>query len=385
MPQMMPRREGRRPLALRLPVVTIVSAMSDGRIPVTLFTGFLGSGKTTLLNRLIGTPAFERAAVVINEFGEISIDHLLVASPSEQLVVLDNGCVCCSARGDLAGALRRLAREHGREGVPRFDRVLVETTGLADPVPLMETLCEDAEMAQRFRPHGVVTTVDAVNGLEQLHEFLEPMKQAAVADRLLITKCDIAPPVQVERVDARLRALNPGATIVRVVTRDVEAAAALGSAWRPEDEGAFEWVARAQRVERDHGSPEAEHLAASGNVQSFALWHDAPVTRAGLVLWLDKLAGLEGARLLRMKGVLNVEGMPVAVHAVQRVVHEPVFLPRWPDAERRSRLVFITRGLSREAIEPTLEALGLELGSRHSPMIDPAAYARFVAASGRFV
>jgi G3E family GTPase len=358
--------------------------MNDTRLPVTLFTGFLGSGKTTLLNRLIGTPAFERSAVVINEFGEIAIDHLLVASPSEQLVVLDNGCICCSARGDLAGALRTLAKDRNADGVPTFDRVLVETTGLADPVPLMETLCEDAHMVAQYRPHGVVTTVDGVNALEQLSEFAEPVKQVATADRVLITKTDIATPPKLDALEARVRGLNPGAAIVRVVTATIDASAALGDVWRPEQEGAFDWVGRAERVERMHGQSASGHLGSAGNVQTFALWHDAPVTRAGLVLWLDKLAGLRGAQLLRVKGVLNVEGEPVAVHAVQRIVHEPVFLPRWPDKERRSRLVFITRGLPREVIEPTLEALGFTLGARRGGLVDPATYARFVAASGRF-
>jgi G3E family GTPase len=357
--------------------------MNEARIPVTLFTGFLGSGKTTLLNRLIGTPAFARAAVVINEFGEMPIDHLLVASPLEHLVVLDNGCICCSARGDLAGALRTLARGH-EEGVPAFDRVLVETTGLADPVPLMETLCEDAHMAESYRPHGVVTMVDGVNAAGQLQDYAEPVKQVAIADRLLVSKTDLAAPETLDRLEARLRSLNPGAPVLRVVTNETDAATALGPAWQPEAEGAFDWLARADRVARAAGSNRSEHLAQSDALHTFTLWHDAPVTRAGLVLWLDKLAGLKGAQLLRMKGVLNVEGEPVAVHAVQRIVHEPVFLPRWPDPERRSRLVFITRGLARDAVERTLDALGFTLGDARGRFIDPDAYARFVAASGRF-
>jgi G3E family GTPase len=357
--------------------------MSEARIPVTLFTGFLGSGKTTLLNRLIGTPAFARAAVVINEFGEMAIDHLLVDSPLEHLVVLDNGCICCSARGDLAGALRTLAHEY-EEDAPAFDRVLVETTGLADPVPLMETLCEDAHMAERYRPHGVITMVDGVNAAGQLEEYAEPVKQVAIADRLLVSKPDLAEPATLDRLETRLRVLNPGAPIVRLVTTEVDATTALGSVWQPEAEGAFDWLARADRVARAAGSDRSEHLAQSDALRTFTLWHDAPVTRAGLVLWLDKLAGLKGAQLLRMKGVLNVEGEPVAVHAVQRIVHEPVFLPRWPDAERRSRLVFITRGLARDAVERTLDVLGFTLGDARGRFLDPDAYARFVTASGRF-
>jgi G3E family GTPase len=358
--------------------------MDDARLPVTLFTGFLGSGKTTLLNRLIGTPAFARSAVIINELGEIAVDHLLIDSQNEQLMVLDNGCICCSARGDLAGALRKLAREHHGQGVPAFDRVLVETTGVADPVPLMETLCEDQHMVNEFRAHGVVTMVDGINALEQLDTFAEPAKQVAIADRLLITKTDIADTARVDDVEATLRALNPGAAIVRVITAQADAREALGTTWQPEREDAFDWFARAERIKRALHALPGPHLANAGEVDTFAVWLDQPVTRAGLVLWLDKMAGLKGTKLLRVKGVLNVEGEPVAVHAVQRIVHEPVPLPRWPDRDHRSRLVFITRGLPREAVESTLDVLGFEIGPRHGRWVDPGAYARFVNASRRF-
>jgi G3E family GTPase len=268
--------------------------------------------------------------------------------------------------------------------VPAFDRVLVETTGVADPVPLLETLCEDAHVTERYRPHGVVTMVDGINAEEQLAEFAEPVKQVAIADRLLLSKADLAPPARLDQIEARLRALNPGAPIVRVVTAETDAVTALGPAWQPEAEGAFDWVARSEQVARASSATRAGHLAQSPELETFTLWHDTPVTRAGLVLWLDKLAGLKGARLLRVKGVLNVEGEPVAVHAAQRIVHEPVFLSRWPDGERRSRLVFITRGLGRESIERTLSALDFDPGTRRGRLVDPAAYARFVAASRSF-
>ena len=361
-----------------------MAGMNELRIPVTLLTGFLGSGKTTVLNRMIATAACERAAVVVNELGEIAIDPLLITSPVDQVVVLDNGCICCSARGDLAGALRRLAHFHASSACSPFDRVVVETTGLADPVPLMETLCEDADMAERFHGRGVITTVDAVNGCEQMRQFVEPVKQAAAADQLFITKCDLATPGQIIELKRRLRAVNPGAAILQSDARATDIDTTWAKFFSSGHDETLDWVTRAEVISRQHGGKELPHVVNDAEIRHFSVVLDQTATRAGLVLWLDKLAGLKGPQLLRVKGLLNVEGQAVAVHAVQRIVHEPLVLPRWPDADRRSRLVFITHGLSRATIEATLDTLGFRLGANPGRLIDPEAYARFVQASDRF-
>ena len=377
---------------MRLPVPPALT-MTSTRFPVVVLTGFLGSGKTTLLNRLLASPAFADSAVVINEFGEIGIDHLLVATPVEGVYVLDNGCVCCTARGELAGTLRRLVAQRADGTIPGFARVIVETTGLADPVPVLETLTEDPTMVELFTLDSVVTLVAGVNGAAQLDEYGESVRQVAVADRLLVSKTDLAEAAAVDALVARLRSINPGAPVARVVTSAVDPAhvlrpAAAGA--RPTGEAFFEWLTEAahcatrtvMHAPHRHGGEERE--ADGPGVRTFTLWYDAPVTRAGLVLWLDQLAGLRGRELLRVKGVLNVEGEPVAIHAVQRIVHEPEPLAGWADGERRSRIVFITRGIGPEAIEHTLPVLSFVPPRPAGGMIDAEAYARFVAAAHTF-
>ncbi len=357
-------------------------APAAGRRPVSIITGYLGSGKTTLLNRLLADPGMARAAVIINEFGEIGLDHLLVATPSENTVLLASGCICCTVRGDLVDTLRDLDRG-GRDGtLPPFDRVLIETTGLADPVPLLQTLITDEVVAPRYRADGVVTLVDGVHGARGLDEHAEAAKQAALADRLLITKCDLAGENAIVGLERRLARANPGARQFRVMRGDIAASEIFGLALDPADAaGIGRWLggqAGAAGADRDY-SP---HL---GSIRSDSFRFDRPATRAGLMTWLTLLASLRGAGLLRVKGLINVEGAPVAVHAVQTIIDEPVELARWPDDERSSRLVFITRGLEHGEIERTLAALEVKPG-RGSPggPLDPQAYARFVAAAQGF-
>lgn len=351
------------------------------KIPVLLFTGFLGSGKTTLLNRILADREFADSAVIINEFGAISIDHLLVATPRENMRVLESGCVCCSVQGELVDTLIELLRARGKDGVPEFRRVLVETTGLADPIPILEVLAAHPEIPVFYALHSVVTLVDSVNALAQLEEFRESRRQVAVADRLLLSKNDLADDQTRAALAARLDELNAAAPREPIDPRSADAAALFGVAYFDIAQGrgsVDEWLRHDVR-----GSAEG-FVAHTGNVQSFSIRHEQPVTRAGLLLWLDLIAGLRGRELLRVKGVFNVEGEPVAVHAVQRIVHEPVPLPEWPDGERASRIVFITRGLSRATIEDTLDVLGYVAPAAKRATLDPEAYKRFVAAVGKF-
>jgi G3E family GTPase len=364
---------------------------SSDRTPVSIITGFLGSGKTTLLNRLLQRPELADTAVIINEFGEIGLDHLLIATPSENTVLLSSGCLCCTVRGDLVQTLADLHAKRGDGVIPRFDRVVVETTGLADPVPILQTVMTDPQIVPLFRLDAVVTLVDGVNGERQLDEHAESVKQTAVADRLVVTKIDIAAPPSVAALKERLAAINPGAELIeaahgeiapqRLFGAGLEDFAHTGDARRWLREEAF--FARAKVQARHHGARNATRH--DDHIRAFCVYYDRPVSATGLTVWLDTLAALRGANLLRVKGIVNVAGEPVAVNVVQTLVHEPKPLHRWPDEERRSRLVFITRGLERPDVERTLEALSLPEAPRgQGRTLDPQAYARFLEALKAF-
>jgi G3E family GTPase len=337
-------------------------------IPVTLLTGFLGSGKTTLLNRLLRAPELADAAVIINEFGEIGIDHLLVATPAENMVLLDTGCLCCTVRGDLVQTLTDLHAKRASGDVPPFSHLIIETTGLADPVPVLQTIVADETLRRVYRLHAVVTLVDAVHGQAQLAANDESVKQAAVADALIVTKTDLAAPEAVRSLRSKLGALNPTAEVHEVVRGEIDAAILL----RPGGAEASQRWLRAS----DHAEDHHHH---DSRVRSYSFIHERPIRRAGLMLWLDMLAGLKGANLLRVKGLLNVEGDPVVVQAVQTVVHEPVLLDAWPIDDRRSKLVFIVKDMAKEELERTFEAFDYAPQLK-TKTIDPVAYAQFVAA-----
>ncbi len=361
------------------------------RLPVSIITGFLGSGKTTLLNRLLQDPAMAGAAVIINEFGEIGLDHLLIATPNENTVLLSSGCICCTVRGDLVNTLRDLDKQRCKGELPPFDRVLIETTGLADPVPIAQTVVTDEKLAPTYQLDSVITLVDGVNGLQQLETQPESVKQAALADRLLITKTDLPEATAVPVLLARLSALNPGAQVLAAAHGEVTPALLFGAAINTEARAAEvqRWLREDAfvRVEAQQGSAWGARNRSSAHdarIQSYSIHLDEPVSAEGLTAWLTALASLHGTELLRVKGLLNVDGEPVAVHAVQTLIHEPVTLQQWPDAERRSRLVFIARGMNRPAIEATLDVLRWKSTSKRpageTPKPDPQAYARFLAA-----
>ena len=313
--------------------------MSKAKHPVTLLTGFLGSGKTTLLAELLGHPDMGETAVIVNELGEIGIDHHLVTQVDERTVVLDSGCVCCVMRGDLADELRDLFGRRIRYEIPDFRRVVVETTGIADPAPILFTLLSEPVVQHHFELDGVVTTVDALNGSDQLERQPESVKQAAVADRLVVTKTDIAESGEVEELERRLRQINPTAPLLRVVHGKVTPDALFGGK---------------ERDVRDLDLGEPDHLE---HVHAFSLILDEEIDWTAFGVWLTMLLQARGEDILRVKGLLNTGGEgPLLLNGVQHVVHPPVHLEAWPDEDRRSRLVVIARGAQREDVERSLAA-----------------------------
>lgn len=336
----------------------------DARTPLHVLTGFLGSGKTTLLRAWLADPALADTAVIINEMGEIALDHLLVAEVGEGAVVLRNGCVCCSVRTDLQQALRDLQARRAEGSIPTFSRVVLETTGLADPMPVVATLIADPSLRHQFRLGRVVACVDAVNGLAQLAAQPEPVKQVAIADRLVVTKADlIVDRAGRERLAAlrrRLERLNPTAPIFDAQDGpqvDAILGGGLDDEHGREDEVA-RWLAAEAQVAR-HAGPHAAH---TDDVRTLCLRVPGALDWTAFGIWLTMLLNRHGDRVLRVKALLNVAGSaaPVVIHGVQQIVHPPVHLERWPDADRDSRLVFILRGLDPALLERSLRAfLGL--------------------------
>ena len=321
------------------------------RIPLTVITGFLGSGKTTLLNALLATPQAANTAVIINEYGEVGVDHDLVQNIAESVTLLDNGCVCCVVRGDLETALREmfLARRAGQ--MANFERVILETTGLADPAPVMQAISNDATLTELYRLDGVITLVDGAQGSTQLTHTVEAVKQAAVADRIVITKSDLADKATIDTLIAELKDINPTAGITcadkGVVAPDLLLSVGIDRA-RIAPEVVDRWLGPADAAhEHEHHAHGHTH-----NIVTFTLWFDKPFKRSTFERCVELLTSLRGADLLRVKGLVNVEDEagPVVIQGVQHLFHPPVTLAEWPSAERRSRLVFITRGIQRETI-----------------------------------
>lgn len=355
-------------------------APSTERIPVSVITGFLGSGKTTLLKHLLPQPAMADTAVVINEFGEVGLDHLLVENSSDDTVVLSSGCLCCTIRGDLVDTLRSLFLRRRKGSIPQFKRVVIETTGLADPAPVLHTLMQDPLVSECYRLDGVITTVDAVNGMDQLDKQMESVKQAAVADRLLLTKSDLVEASKVDALQARLRKLNPAAPIRPIRDGQIDAGELLNAGLYNPDTKSLDvrrWLKAEAYSEPHHDHGDGHHHGHDhhhdhghhdqnphdvnrhdSRISSFALDWDQPLDWSVFVEWIDMLITGHGENLLRLKGILNVAGeeSPIAIHGVQHLFHPPIALPAWPDADRHSRIVFITRDIARETIETSFRS-----------------------------
>ena len=332
--------------------------------PVTanLLTGFLGAGKTSLLKRLLRQPDLADTAVLINEFGEVGLDHLLIEEVDEDVVLLKSGCVCCTIRGDLKDALARLYGRRERGEVPPFRRVAIETTGLAEPAPIVATLMADPMLRHHFRLGNIVTVVDAVSGAENLVRYGECLRQAAAADRLVVSKVDLVPPEQAAALRAQLQRLNPAATIVAASEESDISAALLTHDIHDEAARANEvssWLATAEH-EHEHDSPDPNR---HGDVRAFVLTASVPLDWARFGLWLSMLLNRHGTSILRLKGLVAISGQaaPVLVQGVQHLIHKPMHLNAWPEGDRRTRLVVIVRGLDPRDIERSFRAF-MQLG-----------------------
>ncbi len=330
-------------------------------ISVSVLTGFLGSGKTTMLGHLLRQPEFSRTAVIINEFGEIGLDHELVEASEDSVIELATGCLCCKVRTDLAQTLQDLLQRRDDGTCVPFDRIVIETSGLADPAPILQTLMTDRALAGRLVLGGVVTTVDAMTGVATLEREGVSQKQVAVADRIVLTKLDLAGAAESE-LRRRLAALNAGAPVLRADHGRVDSPILFGADLhdaQARSPDVHSWLAE----EAAQGHSHARHGA---DIEAYAVVRAEPIRAVALTLLLETLAEHCGADLLRLKGIVNVAespDRPAVIHGVQHVFHAPAWLERWPSDDRRSRIVFITRRIPQRWVEVLLDAIGAEVAA----------------------
>ena len=343
--------------------------------PVTVITGFLGSGKTTLLSALLKREEMENVAVIINEFGEVGLDHALVEQSDENVVELQNGCICCTIQGDLQKTMLDLIDKMTKGEISYFDKVIIETTGLADPVPIIHTLISSMDLQRIYTLDGVITVVDATNGEKTLDLQPEAVKQAALAERIIISKIDLIEKDKELSLENRLRGINPSIKIIKSSFGKVSISDLI-------DLGAYDPLSKSRDVKEwlavesmnshhahDHGHHHVNVNRHDENIEAFSMTSDKPVNMMAFGLFKDLLMAQMGPDLLRLKGIINIEGKdrPAVIHGVQHIFHPVHWLDKWPDSDKQTKLVFITRNVKKEQIEGFFNALMGLVGDKGLP------------------
>ncbi len=360
------------------------SPNSTSPIPITVITGFLGSGKTTLLSSLVKQKDMKNSAVIINEFGEIGLDHALIEQTDETIIELQSGCICCTIRGDLHKTLIELITKSKQKQISTFDRVVIETTGLADPTPIIHTLMTSPDLHEIYTLDGVITLVDAVNGEQTLDAQPESVKQAALAERIILSKTDLADAKTQSSLLARLKELNPSAEILHIENGVIDAHKLLNIGSYDifnKSHDVKEWLAAEAHEDshkhshthnHDHGTHHHHHDVNrhDESIQAFTMSSDKPVNFMAFGIFLDMLSAQVGPDLLRVKGIINIadDKRPAIIHGVQHIFHPVKWLDQWPDEDRRTRLVFITRNIKKEVIEKFFHCLMEAVNETEKPV-----------------
>lgn len=335
----------------------IASPQRPAAVPLQIITGFLGAGKTTLLNRLLKAPELSGAIVIVNEFGEVGLDHLMIEGADDGMILMASGCLCCTIRGDLVNTLEDLLRRRDNGRIAPFNRVVIETTGIADPAPILNVVLMHPYLSQRYEIDGVVTVVDAINGLSTIRVHEEALRQVAVADRIVVTKTDLAAGTRIpDELILELDRLNPGARRLDAAAGEADVASLVGLglfdlAAKPAGVDAWLAIDSVMNGPHAHAHDPNRHGA---DIRAFSLVADQPVRSQTLDLFWSLLRTTHGPKLLRLKGMVCLAerpDQPVILHAAQQVMHPPVTLAAWPSDDRRSRLVLIVRGLDPSVVD----------------------------------